>query len=75
MRRWWRSIVRRALTRSAPTEDIAIAGYYQGLSSVQSRGMYTDTKRYVAGIRALAPDALVVSPGPCTPAEAGISGR
>ncbi|MCJ2054259.1 anthranilate synthase component II [Methylobacterium sp. J-070] len=27
----------------------------------------------VAGIRALAPDALVVSPGPCTPAEAGIS--
>ena len=27
----------------------------------------------VAGIRALAPDALVVSPGPCTPAEAGVS--
>lgn len=27
----------------------------------------------VAGIRALAPEALVVSPGPCTPAEAGIS--
>ena len=27
----------------------------------------------VAGIRALAPDALVISPGPCTPAEAGIS--
>lgn len=27
----------------------------------------------VAGIRALAPDALVVSPGPCTPTEAGIS--
>lgn len=46
-------VMLRALTRSAPTEDIAIAGYYQGLSSVQSRGMYTDTKRYVAGIRAL----------------------
>ena len=27
----------------------------------------------LAGIRALAPDALVVSPGPCTPTEAGIS--
>jgi len=27
----------------------------------------------VAGIRALAPDALVVSPGPCTPHEAGIT--
>ena len=27
----------------------------------------------LAGIRALAPDALVISPGPCTPAEAGIS--
>lgn len=27
----------------------------------------------VAGIRALVPDALVISPGPCTPAEAGIS--
>jgi para-aminobenzoate synthetase component 2 len=27
----------------------------------------------VAGIRALAPEAVVISPGPCTPAEAGIS--
>ena len=27
----------------------------------------------VAGIRALAPDALVVSPGPCAPAQAGVS--
>ncbi len=27
----------------------------------------------VAGIRALAPDALVISPGPRTPAEAGVS--
>ena len=46
-------VMLRALTRSAPTQDIAIAGYYQGLSSVRSRGMYTDTKRYVAGIKAL----------------------
>ena len=27
----------------------------------------------VAGIRALDPEALVISPGPCTPAEAGVS--
>jgi len=27
----------------------------------------------IAGIRALAPEAIVVSPGPCTPKEAGIS--
>ena len=27
----------------------------------------------VAGVRSLAPDAIVISPGPCTPAEAGIS--
>jgi para-aminobenzoate synthetase component 2 len=27
----------------------------------------------VAGIRALSPEAIVISPGPCTPAEAGIS--
>src|ERR1019366_5032884 len=27
----------------------------------------------VAGVRALAPSAIVISPGPCTPAQAGIS--
>src|SRR6202051_2635628 len=27
----------------------------------------------IAGVRALNPDAIVVSPGPCTPKEAGIS--
>ena len=27
----------------------------------------------VAGVRALKPDAVVISPGPCTPAQAGIS--
>ena len=27
----------------------------------------------VAGVRALRPEAIVISPGPCTPAEAGIS--
>jgi anthranilate/para-aminobenzoate synthase component II len=27
----------------------------------------------LAGIRALQPGAIIISPGPCTPAEAGIS--
>ena len=27
----------------------------------------------IAGVRALRPTAVVISPGPCTPAEAGIS--
>ncbi len=27
----------------------------------------------IAGVRALAPDAIVISPGPCTPRQAGIS--
>jgi soluble lytic murein transglycosylase-like protein len=42
----------RSLTRSAKTLDQAIAGYYQGLYSVQKHGMYADTKRYVAAIKA-----------------------
>src|SRR5258708_36474075 len=28
----------------------------------------------VAGVRAMAPQAIVISPGPCTPKEAGVSG-
>jgi LysM repeat protein len=32
---------------------LAVAGYYQGLASVRSRGMYDDTKRYVANVLAL----------------------
>ena len=31
----------------------AVAGYYQGLTSVRKRGMYADTKRYVANVLAL----------------------
>ena len=31
----------------------AVAGYYQGLKSVRERGMFPDTKRYVANILAL----------------------
>jgi LysM repeat protein len=41
------------LTRIAGRRDLAIAGYYQGLTSVRQKGMYRDTKAYVANILAL----------------------
>jgi len=34
-------------------QDKAVAGYYQGLASVQSRGMFSDTKAYVRNVLAL----------------------
>jgi len=40
------------LTHAAKLED-AVAGYYQGLGSVQRNGMYDDTKTYVASVLAL----------------------
>jgi LysM repeat protein len=43
-------VLLRVLTRSAKSERQAVAGYYQGLSSVQKNGMYPDTKRYVANV-------------------------
>lgn len=45
-------VILRSLTRSAANLDQAIAGYYQGLYSVQHHGMYADTKVYVASIKA-----------------------
>ena len=33
--------------------DVAIASYYQGNASVRSRGMYDDTRRYVANVQTL----------------------
>jgi LysM repeat protein len=41
------------LRRVAGRDDLALAGYYQGLASVRQRGMYDDTKAYVANILAL----------------------
>jgi hypothetical protein len=32
---------------------MAIAGYYQGLSSVQTQGMLPETRQYVANVQAL----------------------
>ena len=45
--------LRRLLDETGGDENAAIAGYYQGLSSVRSRGMYDDTQRYVANVQAL----------------------
>ena len=43
----------RQLTKSAPDLDTAIAGYYQGATSVRKYGMFSDTRRYVANVRTL----------------------
>jgi soluble lytic murein transglycosylase-like protein len=45
--------LKRLLTETGGDESAAIAGYYQGLSSVRSRGMFDDTQRYVANVQAL----------------------
>ena len=42
----------RQLVRTSPDLDAAIAGYYQGAASVKRNGMYPDTQRYVAAVRA-----------------------
>jgi len=41
------------LTHEASSTSQAIAGYYQGLSSVREHGMYASTKRYVADVLAI----------------------
>jgi hypothetical protein len=45
-------VLLKILTRSA-SQRTAVAGYYQGLKSVRERGMFPDTKRYVANIMVL----------------------
>lgn len=48
------SLLLKALLReTGGNEEQAIAGYYQGLNSVRSRGMYEDTKQYVRNVQAL----------------------
>jgi soluble lytic murein transglycosylase-like protein len=41
------------LQETGGDENAAIAGYYQGLGALRSRGMFEDTKRYVANVQAL----------------------
>jgi soluble lytic murein transglycosylase-like protein len=45
--------LRHLLDESGGDENAAIAGYYQGLGSLRSRGMFADTQRYVANVQAL----------------------
>lgn len=41
----------KTLTQQASSTSDAIAGYYQGLASVEDNGMYSDTKQYVASVK------------------------
>jgi soluble lytic murein transglycosylase-like protein len=43
----------RLLRETGGDPRLAAAGYYQGLASVRSRGMFDDTKRYVDNVMAL----------------------
>lgn len=43
----------KTLTEQADSTSDAIAGYYQGLASVEANGMYGDTKQYVANVKTL----------------------
>jgi soluble lytic murein transglycosylase-like protein len=45
--------LKRLLADSGGSESTAIAAYYQGLGSVRSRGMFDDTRQYVANVQAL----------------------
>ncbi len=45
--------LKQLLAQTGGDESAAIAGYYQGLGSVRSRGMFDDTQRYVANVQAL----------------------
>lgn len=46
-------VVMRTLLRAADSREKAIAGYYQGLASVQQHGMFSDTKHYVKTVLAV----------------------
>ena len=46
-------VLKANLRASGGDPDKAIAGYYQGLRSVNSNGMYADTKAYVASVKSL----------------------
>jgi LysM repeat protein len=41
------------IRQAGGNQALAVAGYYQGLTSVLAKGMYADTKRYVANVTAL----------------------
>ncbi len=43
----------RQLTRSAASEDMALAGYYQGAGSISRRGLLPQTKDYIRSVQRL----------------------
>lgn len=43
------------LNQTGGDESSAIAAYYQGLGALRSRGVFDDTKRYIANVQALRP--------------------
>jgi soluble lytic murein transglycosylase-like protein len=45
--------LRQLLNETGGDEATAIAGYYQGLGSVRSRGQFEDTQQYVRNVQAL----------------------
>ena len=45
--------LKQLLADSGGDTSTAIAGYYQGMGSVRSRGLFDDTQRYVANVQAL----------------------
>jgi N-acetylmuramoyl-L-alanine amidase len=47
------AIIRQLLKSTGGDTATAIAGYYQGLGSVRSNGMFADTRRYVANVQTL----------------------
>jgi LysM repeat protein len=46
-------LILRALQASTESREQAVAAYYQGLYSVRTKGLYEDTKRYVANVQAV----------------------
>jgi LysM repeat protein len=46
-------LLRSLLEQTGGDPQLAAAGYYQGLGSVQAHGMYADTRQYVADVTAL----------------------
>lgn len=47
------AIIRQLLKSTGGDTATAIASYYQGLGSVRSNGMFSDTRRYVANVQTL----------------------
>ncbi|MDQ8042962.1 MAG: LysM peptidoglycan-binding domain-containing protein [Solirubrobacteraceae bacterium] len=46
-------LLKQLLAQTGGDTNTAIAGYYQGLNSVRTRGLYDDTKQYVANVNAI----------------------